>query len=80
MDLIEGEYPILKCELQEFVIAMGQTAEGSGGWIDQGTQCAGEKRFSAGRWAANDQNRVRPDGAEGGDEPGEHADAVAWGE
>src|SRR5207237_6749456 len=74
--LVENKYPVLKGELQQFLIALGKTADRRGGWIDESAKSAGEDRLSTGHAAAYDPHRIGTDGPEGGREPEEGSRAV----
>ena len=75
MDLIEDQNPVFEREMKHLAIARGEAAERRGGRIDQDAESTGEGRFAAGRGTSEHQDGVRPDGAEGGSEPGKDARA-----
>jgi hypothetical protein len=67
--LIEDQYPVMKGEFAELVIAGGEAVDGGGGRIDESAECASEDGLAASGGSVEDQDGIRRSGAEGGGEP-----------
>src|SRR5690349_8622088 len=77
VDVMEGDDPVSKSDGEELAVMLGEAVERSGGRIDEGTERAGERGFSASGGTFNNKDGIGADGPERGGEPDEAAGLAA---